>query len=832
MKRSIRLIKESCICVWLWWFVCCSSVDRCCGADPVEDVLLEVRQFTPSLLPGNDVREILYASTAKFGPSLETVEGRMTVPPSNNKLLCQSTEGSSGDFWKGSILLVPRGDCTFLTKVMAGQALGAKAVIVYNTLASRYKSTNNDTVMVWPESKKDYDCDNSKSWILSSNLDLTNDQYNEEVNDPFLKNDECGSHAEQGIDHFRDRCQSQKCLLTGIASSGDGNFLEACCAWDLTAHMAGDDDDRHLVNIPSVYATMRTGDALKTLYRDSNLYLSLQKRSYPGFNLSSLILVAMATLLAWFAAYNTTSDYRQLRKTHRNIIAVTNTDPNQQPINGFHLRLATTSNSVTNNDGTTASSRRNEEDSVTAWSNATTVVHHNLASSGASIASSVTSAALPVEGSANVQMVTSENASTRIQPKNDKVPLILEPWHALGFVLLASGGLLILFYFKFYNVVKVFYATAAAGALTHVLIIPLIARIVPCRSMLQIPCFQTDNPRSYLNKFTILIVSSIFLSYLWTILWLWYGFTKPHAETHFFYYMTQNIMGACLCILFQSILRLNSIKVATILLIALFVYDIFFVFITPHVFGSSVMSDVATSGGPPDDVQYCQKYPQDRSECNGGMPLPILLILPRLGDYRGGLVLLGLGDVVFPGLLLSLGARLDATRAILQPSQYNSFNGYFLPLILSYAIGLLFANLMVYASGKAQPALLYLVPSTLGTIALIGHRGDELKPLWNGHPELAHADRLLTQDHESDRANIQTNGTANISAQQSVTSQPSVASQRSQHEPEQSQDLEGNEPTPLSEIREGSEMGEDDSDDDNEFHNEEKIRQNGPPYVL
>ena len=826
MKRTISLRKESCVCLWLWLFVCCSRIDRCCGTDPVKDVLLEVREFTTSLLPSNEVREILYASTAKFGPSLDMVEGRMTVPPTNNKLLCESTEGSSGDFWNDSILLVPRGDCTFLTKVLAGQALGAKAVIVYNTLASRY--IHNGTVLVWPETKKDYECDNSRSWILSSNLDLTDDKYNDEVNDPFLQNDECGSHAEKGIDHFRDHCQSQKCLLTGIASSGDGNFLEACCAWDLTAHMNGDEGQQHLVNIPSIYATMRTGDTLKTLYRDSNLYLSLQKRAYPGFNLSSLILVAMATLLAWFASHNTTKEYRQLRKTHRNIIAVTNSDPNQQSVNGFHLRLATSAISTANNGGTTTSSRLNEEDSVTAWSNATTVVHQNLASSGVSTASSVTSAALPVEGSANVRMVTSDDTTpTNIQPKNEKAPLVLEPWHALVFVLVASGFLVVLFYLKFYNVVKVFYASAAAGALTHILIKPLIARIVPCRSILQIPCFQTSNPQSCLNNFTILIVSSIFLSYLWTILWLWYGFTKPHAETHFFYYMTQNIMGACLCILFQSILRLNSIKVATILLISLFVYDIFFVFITPHLFGSSVMVDVATSGGPPDDVQYCQKYPEDRAECNGGTPLPMLLILPKLADYRGGLVLLGLGDVVLPGLLLSLGARLDAARAILRPSQYNIFNGYFLPLILSYAIGLLIANLMVYASNKAQPALLYLVPLTLGTIALVGHRGDELKALWNGHPQLAHADRLLSQDHENHRPNVYTNGTANTtSAQQSVTSL------QSQQEQEHSQDLEGNEPTPLSDIREGSEMGEDDSDEDNQFHQEEQIRKNGPPYVL
>ena len=46
-----------------------------------------------------------------------------------------------------------------------------------------------------------------------------------------------------------------------------------------------------------------------------------------------------------------------------------------------------------------------------------------------------------------------------------------------------------------------------------------------------------------------------------------------------------------------------KIKIATILLIAVFIYDIFMVFITPLFTkeGESVMVTVATSGGPPED---------------------------------------------------------------------------------------------------------------------------------------------------------------------------------------------------------------------------------------
>lgn len=41
--------------------------------------------------------------------------------------------------------------------------------------------------------------------------------------------------------------------------------------------------------------------------------------------------------------------------------------------------------------------------------------------------------------------------------------------------------------------------------------------------------------------------------------------------------------------------------------------------------------------------------------------LPMLLELPRLGDYRGGYAMLGLGDIVIPGLLLSFAHRYDVS---------------------------------------------------------------------------------------------------------------------------------------------------------------------------
>jgi Signal peptide peptidase len=261
--------------------------------------------------------------------------------------------------------------------------------------------------------------------------------------------------------------------------------------------------------------------------------------------------------------------------------------------------------------------------------------------------------------------------------------------------------------------------------------------------------------------------------------WLIIAFTVRDAETLTFFWVTQDIFGACMCITFLNVIRLNSIRVASILLIVAFFYDIFFVFVTPHLFhGKSVMITVATSGGPPKaDALWCEKYPDDPN-CQGGNPLPMLLAVPKLFDYLGGSSLLGLGDIVLPGLLLSFAARYDAAKALVGvrgggrrsnqsyncPEQqllcgtysssskygccwrYCCSGGYYGPLLVAYAVGLAMANTAVYVMNMGQPALLYLVPCCLGTMIYIGWRRQELTELWHGPRVLQSADAMVFPD--------------------------------------------------------------------------------------
>ncbi|XP_073283158.1 signal peptide peptidase-like 3 [Primulina huaijiensis] len=154
--------------------------------------------------------------------------------------------------------------------------------------------------------------------------------------------------------------------------------------------------------------------------------------------------------------------------------------------------------------------------------------------------------------------------------------------------------------------------------------------------------------------------------------------------------------------------QLPNIKVATVLLCCAFIYDIFWVFLSPLIFHDSVMIAVA------------------RGDKAGGESIPMLLRIPRLADPWGGYNMIGFGDILFPGLLVSFAHRFDKAY------KKSSLNGYFLWLTIGYGAGLLFTYLGLYLmDGHGQPALLYLVPCTLGTCVLLGLVRKELKQLWS-----------------------------------------------------------------------------------------------------
>ncbi|KAI3434329.1 PA domain-containing protein [Psidium guajava] len=180
-----------------------------------------------------------------------------------------------------------------------------------------------------------------------------------------------------------------------------------------------------------------------------------------------------------------------------------------------------------------------------------------------------------------------------------------------------------------------------------------------------------------------------------------------------FAWIGQDILGIALIITVLQIVRIPNLKVGTVLLSCAFLYDIFWVFVSKWWFDESVMIVVA------------------RGDKSGEDGIPMLLKIPRLFDPWGGYSIIGFGDIILPGLLVVFSLRYDML------AKKKIQEGYFLWAMIAYGLGLLVTyvalNLM---DGHGQPALLYIVPFTLGTFLTLGQQRGDLKTLWTrGEPE-------------------------------------------------------------------------------------------------
>lgn len=175
-----------------------------------------------------------------------------------------------------------------------------------------------------------------------------------------------------------------------------------------------------------------------------------------------------------------------------------------------------------------------------------------------------------------------------------------------------------------------------------------------------------------------------------------------------------NLIAIVIGIVCISGTRLPSMKVCTVLLGLFFVYDIFWVFISGDLFGSSVMVSVA-QGLVPED----------------GKSMPILLTFRTFVSPDGN-NLLGMGDILIPGLFLCYLYRVDQVKLRTGLAKEGDW-GYFVPALIMYYVGLLITFLVLLCSGSGQPALLYLVPCILSAPCIqaffVTH---EFESLWKG----------------------------------------------------------------------------------------------------
>ena len=144
-------------------------VQKCNGLK-FPDTVIEILQPQPSTTS----TQMIYAAQSAIGdaklhfgrPSNSQYKAmRLILAPESNPYMCDLQLHSSmsaewtnttfadygGSYFDNAIALIPRGKCSFEKKIFLAQDLGAKHVVIYDTLASRYHGSTS-------ASKIEYDC--------------------------------------------------------------------------------------------------------------------------------------------------------------------------------------------------------------------------------------------------------------------------------------------------------------------------------------------------------------------------------------------------------------------------------------------------------------------------------------------------------------------------------------------------------------------------------------------------------------------------------------------------------------------------------------------------
>lgn len=215
------------------------------------------------------------------------------------------------------------------------------------------------------------------------------------------------------------------------------------------------------------------------------------------------------------------------------------------------------------------------------------------------------------------------------------------------------------------------------------------------------------------------------------------------------HYMLNNLIGVAFCVQALEAVSLGSYKTAAMLLAGLFLYDIFWVF------GTEVMVTVAKSVKGPLLLQFPRAFADAAVE-----------------GSKDEFNMLGLGDIVVPGLFVALLLRLDTTKYLQtllkeEPLEVNKTAAgapaaealkvvlppsltlaglrdgryprpYFYASLVGYVVGLILTVVVMVWFKAAQPALLYLVPCCLLASAVVGlAKGEFMSVVWEYSEEEA-----------------------------------------------------------------------------------------------
>ncbi|KAE8212727.1 hypothetical protein CF319_g918 [Tilletia indica] len=193
-------------------------------------------------------------------------------------------------------------------------------------------------------------------------------------------------------------------------------------------------------------------------------------------------------------------------------------------------------------------------------------------------------------------------------------------------------------------------------------------------------------------------------------------------------WVASNIVALSLATNAITLMGLDSFRTGMIMLGGLFLYDIFWVF------GTEVMVSVAKNFDAPIKILWPKNLIDVLQYLAGGGSIS--------SQPKWAFTMLGLGDIVIPGIFISLALRFDQNQAAAKkPStsftrfKTNFPKPYFHATVLAYILGLATTMAVMHIFRAAQPALLYLSPACSAAVALTALVRGEWSAMWGWSDE-------------------------------------------------------------------------------------------------
>ena len=486
-------------------------------------LLIFCNASTPNVIVSVGIDSYL-AKRGLFGSSDEEISGVLVSSvDTDDPLMCNYSPGEeTTSTLRGSIMLIPRGECTFQKKVYAAQErFGVSGVLIYDNLSSKYRWNETEEEIIFPRDQWDYECENGYGTLELPEMPFDPPQYNASVMDDIL----IGCNLEK----TRSTCDSKICLIT--SHKANSTIYPVCCAWDLPTTMDGDDEAGEVEEVVAVFITMSQAEI--TLPQLGQI-VTITARPRSAFNISSIFLWILAVGITIFGSWFAAKEYREFGKVLDEFKEKQGTNNDVEKVGNAEDEFIISSNDLEgdeSDDEMKERSFRDESDSgkgkifgrkkkaggdrkgkgpsTTLYSippaRKTEKKKPDLKSGEQEDGSFVLYSLPPPERKKKgkkkkppkpvdpddnaIDTATREVTGTdEIDDGKSFIPSIgsssdpsfeIGSWHVFGFVASASIMLFLLFYFRFFGFIFVLYALGCAGAVSYLIFSPILVKTIP-----------------------------------------------------------------------------------------------------------------------------------------------------------------------------------------------------------------------------------------------------------------------------------------------------------------------------------------------------------------